>query len=207
MSDVKSRRDLAAEATLRTIVETATRLFVERGYAGTTITQIARESGVAVQTIYNSAGSKPQLLSLVLSRAAAGDRAPRPVPAFMTEQAQAEPDPRKVVAQLVEFWTGGLARTAPIFEVIRQAAAIDPEIARLETERSQQRLANYAIAGRLLAERGDLRPGLTPEHAAAIIFSLGHPESYRLLVGNSGWSTERWAAWVTDALSAALLRR
>lgn len=41
---------------------------------------------------------------------------------------------------------------------------------------------------------------------AAITFSLGHPESYRLLVLPSGWSTNRWAAWVTDALVAALLR-
>ena len=121
-----------------------------------------RESGVAVQTIYNSIGSKRELLSRVLDFAAAGDRAPRPVPAFMREQAEAEPDPRKVIAQLVEFWRGGLERTAPIFEVIRQAAALDPEIAALETERAQARLRNYGMAGRLLADRGHLRVGSEP---------------------------------------------
>ena len=141
MSDVKSRREIAAEATQRVIVETAARLFVEQGYAPTTISQIARESGVAVQTIYNSTGSKRELLSRVLDFAAAGDKAPRPVPAFMNEQAEAEPDARKVIAQLVEFWRGGLERTAPIFEVIRQAAALDPEIATLETERAQSQAA------------------------------------------------------------------
>ncbi len=205
MSDVKSRREIAAEATQRVIVETAARLFVEQGYAPTTISQIARESGVAVQTIYNSTGSKRELLSRVLDFAAAGDKAPRPVPAFMQEQAEAEPDPRKVIAQLVEFWRGGLERTAPIFEVIRQAAALDPEIATLETERAQARLRNYGVAGRILADRGQLRSGLSPDAAAAVIFSLGHPESYRLLVHRSGWSSERWAMWVTDALEAALL--
>jgi len=161
---------------------------------------------VAVQTIYNAVGSKRDLLIRVLDFAAAGDRAPRTVPSFMQEQAEAEPDPRKVIALLVDFWRGGLQRTAPIFEVIRQAAALDPDIAVLETERGQARLRNYRLAGRMLAERGDLRHGLTPEAAAAIIFSLGHPESYRLLVLRSGWSTDRWAAWVTDALVAALLR-
>jgi AcrR family transcriptional regulator len=205
MSDVKSRRKIAAEATQQVIVETAAKLFVKQGYAVTTITQIARESGVAVQTIYNSIGSKRELLSRVLDFAAAGDRAPRPVPAFMQEQSEAEPDPRRVLALLVEFWQGGLERTTPIFEVIRQAAALDPEIAQLETERAQQRLRNYGMAGRLLAERGDLREGLTPDDAAAVIFALGHPESYRLLVHRSGWSSERWAQWVTDALCAALL--
>ena len=205
MSDVKSRRDLAAEATLHTIVQTATRLFVQQGYAPTTITQIARESGVAVQTIYNSAGSKGQLLSRVLDFAAAGSESPRPVPSFMRERAEAEPDPRKVIALLVEFWREALERTAPIFEVIRQAAAIDPEIAALQNRRDQQRLANYAIAGKMLADRGHLRPELTPEGAAAIIFSLGHPESYRMLVGRSGWSIDRWSAWITAALCSALL--
>ena len=47
----------------------------------------------------------------------------------MREQTEPEPDPRRVIGQLVEFWQGGLERTAPIFEVIRQAAALDPEIA------------------------------------------------------------------------------
>jgi AcrR family transcriptional regulator len=178
----------------------------EQGHAPTTVGQIARESGVAVQTIYNAVGSKRDLLIRVLDFAAAGDRAPRTVPSFMQEQAEAEPDPRKVIELLVDFWRGGLQRTAPIFDVIRQAAALDPEIALLETERGQVRLRNYRQAGQLLAKRGDLREGLKPEAAAAIIFSLGHPESYRLLVLRSGWSTDRWAAWVTDALVAALLR-
>jgi AcrR family transcriptional regulator len=205
MSDVKSRREIAAEATQRVIVETAARLFVEQGYAPTTISQIARESGVAVQTIYNSTGSKRELLSRVLDFAAAGDKAPTPVPAFMQEQAEGEPDARKVIAQLVEFWRGGLERTAPIFEVIRQAAALDPEIAALETERAQARLRNYGVAGRMLADRGQLRSGLSPDAAAAVMFSLGHPESYRLLVHKSGWTSEQWATWVTDALEVALL--
>src|SRR6478672_6464040 len=172
MAERKSRREINAEATQRAIVESAARLFVEQGYAPTTVGQIARESGVAVQTIYNAVGSKRDLLIRVLDFAAAGDRAPRTVPSFMQEQAE----------------------------------ALDPDIAVLETERGQARLRNYRLAGRMLAERGDLRHGLTPEAAAAIIFSLGHPESYRLLVLRSGWSTDRWAAWVTDALVAALLR-
>ena len=199
MAERKSRREVNAEATQRAIVESAARLFVEQGYARTTVGQIARESGVAVQTIYNAVGSKRDLLIRVLDFAAAGDRAPRTVPSFMQEQAEAEPDPRKVIELLVDFWRGGLQRTAPIFEVIRQAAALDADIAVLETERGQARLRNYRLAGRLLAERGALREGLTPEAAAAIIFSLGHPESYRLLVLRSGWSIDRWAGWVTDA--------
>ena len=205
MTPVKSRREIAAEATQRVIVESAAKLFVEQGYAPTTITQIARESGVAVQTIYNSIGSKGALLSRVLDFAAAGDKAPRPVPAFMREQAEAEPDPRKVIAQLVEFLLFMLQRPPTTILLIYTTPFLAREIAALETQRAQARLKNYGTAARLLADRGHLRAGLDPDAAAAIIFSLGHPESYRLLVHRSGWSSDRWAAWVTDALAAALL--
>src|SRR4029078_8421256 len=122
MAQRKSRREINAEATQRAIVESAARLFVAQGYAPTTVGQIARESGVAVQTIYNAVGSKRDLLIRVLDFAAAGDRAarvlgvcdcapagdgaPRTRPSFRQEQAEAELDPRKVIEQLVDFWRG-----------------------------------------------------------------------------------------------------
>jgi len=114
------------------IVEAAARLFLAHGYQATSVGRIAADAGVAVQTIYNAVGSKRELLSRVLDVAAAGERAPSPVPQFMREQAEAEPDPRLVLAQLVEFWRGALPRTAAVFRVIREAAAADPEIATLE---------------------------------------------------------------------------
>jgi len=201
----KTRRQVAAEATRQAIVEAATRLFLERGYHATSIGAVARESGVAVQTIYNSVGAKRDLLSSVLDLAAAGERAPTPVPAFMTAQAERESDPRRIIDQLVEFWRGGLPRTAPVFRVIRQAAALDPDVAALERQRAEQRLRNYGIAARILDERGALRPGLSREDAATAIFAIGHPDFYRFFVLEEGWEPERWADWVRECLYAALL--
>jgi len=205
MGPDKTRRQVAAEATRQAIVEAALRLFLEGGYHATSIGAIAREAGVAVQTIYNSIGSKRDLLSSVLDFAAAGERAPTPVPAFMAEQAEREPDPRRIIAQLVEFWQGGLARTAPVFRVIRQAAALDPEVAALERQRAEQRLRNYGNAARILDERGALRPGLSRDDAAAAIFAVGHPDIYRFFILEEGWEPERWADWVRECLYAALL--
>src|SRR6476646_9938325 len=111
MQRVKKRKQLAAEETQRVIVAAAARLFLERGYHATSVGRIATEAGVAVQTIYNAIGSKRDVLSRVLDFAAAGDRAPVPVPQFMREQAEAEPDPRRILEQLVEFWRSALPRT------------------------------------------------------------------------------------------------
>lgn len=206
MENVKSRKQIAAEETQRAIVGAASRLFLEHGYNATPIGRIATEAGVAVQTIYNAIGSKRDVLSRVLDYAAAADRAPMPVRQFMQEQAEREPDPRRIIEQLVEFWRGALPRTAPIFRVIREAAAVDPEAAALERARAAERLANYGAAAKTLEERGALRDGLTIDQAAATIFAIGHPESYRALVIDGDWDIDRWVAWGKATLEAALLR-
>jgi AcrR family transcriptional regulator len=202
---VKTRRQVAAEATQRAIVEAAAQLFAERGYHATSITRIASRAGVAVQTIYNSVGSKHEILSRVLDFAAAGERAPVPVPELMRRQAEGEPDPRRIIEQIVELWRGALPRTAPVFALIREAAATDPEVAALERARAAQRLRNYGRAARLLAERGGLRSDLSIDGAAAAVFAIGHPDTYRTLVLDGDWDDDRWATWARTTLEAALL--
>jgi AcrR family transcriptional regulator len=206
MEPVKTRKQFAAEETQRVIVGAASRLFLEHGYHATSIGRIALEAGVAVQTIYNAVGSKRDLLSRVLDVAAAGERAPAPVPQFMREQAESEPDPRRIIAQLIEFWRGALPRTAPVFRIIREAAVSDPEIAVLERDRVAQRLHNYRHAAQLVADRDALRPGLTIDAAAAAIFALGQSETYRALVIDGDWDDDAWADWLQATLVAALLR-
>jgi len=46
---------------------------------------------------------------------------------------------------------------------------------------------------------------MTVEQAAATIFAMGHPETYRSLVLDGDWDDEQWAAWVQATLEAALL--
>lgn len=205
MQAVKTRQQIAAEETQRAIIDTAARLFAEHGYHAASIGRIASEAGVAVQTIYNSVGAKRELLSRVLDFAAAGERAPTPVAQFMREQAEREGDPRQIVAQLVDFWRDALPRTAPVLRMIREAAAADPDAAELERERAAQRLRNYRQAAQLLARGGNLRHGLTIEQAAAAIFAIGHPETYRTLVLDGAWGNETWTTWARQALEAALI--
>lgn len=205
MTSRKSRQQLAAEETQGVIIRAAADLFFERGYHSTSIAQIAASAGVAVQTIYNAVGSKRDLLSRVLDHAAAGPRAPTPVPEFMRTVTEAQTDPADIIDQLVTFWTGALARTAPVFRVIREAAATDAEAAALEQTRATQRLANYHTAAQLLRDRGALREDLTIAQAATTIFAIGHPETYRTLVLAGNWSEQQWARWARITLSTALL--
>jgi len=51
-----------------------------------------------------------------------------------------------------------------------------------------------------------LRSGLTIDGAAAAIFAIGHPETYRALVLDGDWDDDAWANWLQATLEAALLR-
>ena len=66
--DATSRRARAEEEraeTRRRVVEAARRLFLEKGYVATTMADIRKEAGVAIQSVYNAGRSKADLLHLV----------------------------------------------------------------------------------------------------------------------------------------------
>src|SRR5438067_12449575 len=68
-----SRRRAQAEETCRDIVAAAHRRFNERGYVGATMEAIAREAGVAVETIYAAFGTKLALLKRLVGISMWGD--------------------------------------------------------------------------------------------------------------------------------------
>jgi AcrR family transcriptional regulator len=188
-TSIKARHQIAAEETQAVIVAAAARLFFERGYQATSVAQIGAEAGVAVQTIYNSLGSKRDVLEQVLELAASD------------ELATPDPDPGRIV----DHWRGALASSARAFKLIRDAGAVEPAIAELERKRGERRLAEYETAAHALEQRGLLREGLTVRRAAATMFAIGHPEIYRELVLDGPWDDTLWATWARSTLKAALL--
>ena len=57
-----TRRQEAAKGRQERVLEVATRLFAERGYAEATIDMIAGEAEVAIPTVYAAFGSKRGIL-------------------------------------------------------------------------------------------------------------------------------------------------
>jgi hypothetical protein len=79
-------------------------------------------------------------------------------------------------------------------------------MARLQEDLDRQRLARMASNASTLARGGHLRPGVTVEDAAEMLWAYTAPELYELLVGKRGWTPGRFGSFVADALIAALLR-
>ncbi|HWG63722.1 MAG TPA: TetR family transcriptional regulator [Streptosporangiaceae bacterium] len=66
MSQVKSRREMYSEATRASLLEEATALFAERGYAGTSLEDVAAASQVTRGAVYHHFAGKQALFEAVL---------------------------------------------------------------------------------------------------------------------------------------------
>lgn len=199
-----SRRDVNLAATRAHTLQSARRLFLEKGYLGTTIEAVAREAGVAVQTVYNAVGNKAALLAGVFEDTVSGPEAPRPAPAFLQERSEAVADVGGIVRLLGAWFVEVHARMAPVWKLLEEAAAHDEGLAAFARKRAHQRLRNYELAAAQIQKRGGLA-GMTLEEAAALIWTVGHPLVYRTLVLEQRWPAERYRRWVEKALRAALV--
>ena len=205
--DASRRREHAA-ATRHRIVEAAAELFVERGYAGTTIPAIAAGAGVAVETVYRSAAGKAGLLAAAVQAALAGgvERSERPV-----EQREGirrvieEPDPRRQLAAYAHTQPGLWSRVGPLLRVLDSAASSDPALQRLQSELATQRLDGMRRLADFLDGQGRLRPGLPAARAADLVWTLCAQANFDALVGQRGWTHREYEAWLADMLAAALL--
>ncbi|MGH3657585.1 MAG: TetR/AcrR family transcriptional regulator [Micromonosporaceae bacterium] len=204
------RNSARAEKTRQTrlrMLRAAEELFVERGYGATPLQDIADRAGVAVQTLYFAFGNKRTLLKEVVDTAVAGDDEPvatmqRPWFREALAATTAETLLRRHVAGVRKI----LERVAPITEVLRVAAATDPDISYLGAGDSDPRyLVQSAVADALLT-KPDADTDLTAAEAADTLYGLLSPEIYLTLVRDRGWPPERWERWTGDLLRGQLCR-
>ncbi|MEP6775443.1 MAG: helix-turn-helix domain-containing protein [Chloroflexota bacterium] len=201
-----SRRQARARETQREIIEAARRLFMERGYSGTTIEQIAQEAGVAVETLYSTFGSKRAVLSRLVGVSVVGDDEPvrlleRPGP----QAVQREPDQHRQVGIFAHDMREIMDRVGPVFGIMRTAAETEPDIAVLLSGILQNRLQGITQFVRWLAANAPLRDGLTLEDAAETTWTLTSAEVHHLLTVDRGWSGDRYEAWLKGILMRLLL--
>jgi AcrR family transcriptional regulator len=204
----RSGRLRQAEATRAKVITAAARVFLEHGYAGATIPAIAKEAGVALQTVYRAAPGKAGLLAAAVTAAVAGGVERSQIPVEERPAVRAvieEPDPRRQLALYAHTQPGIWSRVGPLMRVLDVAAASEPELRQLQQDQEAQRLEGLTRFARLLRERGFLREELTPEHAADIIVALGSYATYDSLVIKRGWSDSEYEAWLADALQHSLL--
>ena len=187
------------------MVDAALRLFLERGYVATTIEAIAREAAVAPATVYQAFGTKQAILARILDMTIAGDAGPAALlDRDWVKQASQYPDPRQRLALVVQHTSQVAARTAPIKEVMRDAAAADPAVRQLLQDDDQRRYITQQTLVDLVIGGDSLRAGCDRDHAAATFFAMVNSHCYQLLAGHLGWSPADWQQWLTSVLDREL---
>jgi AcrR family transcriptional regulator len=182
-------------------LDAARGLFIEGGYVSTTMQAIAERAGISPATVYATFVTKRAILSALVDVSIAGDDAPvaildRP----WVGELRGEPDPERRIGLLAHHGRLMLERRAPIDEVLRAAAAADPEIAAMWERTKAQRFIGQKV---LLGMAAGPAVRLTGE-AVDAIYAIGSPETYGLLVRDRGWSPARFEKWYAKSIAGLI---
>ena len=200
------RRRERARATRTRVLDAARTLFIERGYVATTIDAIAERADVSPETVYATFGNKRSVLSELVDISIAGGEEALPIlDQDWVQTLRDEPDPHRRLRILAGRGRSILERRADIDAVIRGAASADPEIAALRDLGNARRFAGQRELLRIVVGAGALREGLDLDSAADILYAIGSPETWQLLVVGRGWSGSRFERWYGDTLDRLLL--
>ncbi len=203
--DSTRRREKARENRIA-ILDAARRRFLADGYARTSIAAVAEEAGVSPDLVYRHFGNKKGLVVELLNYAVTGDLdAPKVLDQERVRAVLGEPDQRRQLATFADDIAGRVARAQPIDAVIRSAGEVDAELAEMHAAMRRTRLRNLRRLVETVASHGPLREGLDVETATATVGVLASPETRRQLVDHGGWSQDRYATWLHDAVESYLL--
>ena len=124
---------------------------MSEGFAGTTIARIAQDAGVSEEMVYKSFGNKIALVRAIRDQALFGAG---PVHAeHRSDKMQAsEDDPQVIIRGWSVLAMEVMPRVAPVLLLVREAAASDRELARLQEEMDAARLTRMTHNARTLLE-------------------------------------------------------
>jgi AcrR family transcriptional regulator len=187
------RRQEQAQATRQAIIEAARALFVEHGYAGTTVADIAAAARVAVPTVYVSVGPKPAILGELRKQipVLAG------LPDAETDLAEVT-DPRALVSGVTAVIRRLMETSGDLLSSIEAAAPFEPVAAEAWEEGMVLHRAGWERAAEGLEALGAIKPSLPLARAADILSLLSLPWVWRTLNRGYGWTYDEIEAWIVE---------
>jgi AcrR family transcriptional regulator len=195
--DSSQRRALAGQ-NRAAVVAAAAELFTKRGWAATSVRDIARTARVSVETVYATVGSKSELLLRAIDVAIVGDTEPVPLaerPEFLALGQGARDERLDALGRLVTTTNG---RLAALNRTFAHAALGDDDLAaRWRESQATQRQA-YVDGLRLLLGR---KPRAQVVDG---IWALGSAEVYLHLVELAGWTPRQYRTWLVERIDQLL---
>jgi AcrR family transcriptional regulator len=200
------RREMQARQTRARIIAAATRRFLARGYAGTTMRAVAVDAGVALPTVELAFRTKARLLKAVIDVAIAGDDAQV---AMLDRQwaarAASVADPADFIATFARVLARSASRAAGLAAAALESARADEDVAIVAAQLMSQRevMAAWLVDG--ITDRSALREGTGRGDAVDVVWTLMDPVIFCRLTGDRRWTTARFERWFADSVTRILL--
>ena len=197
-------REEQAKRTRVAVLDAAGHCFLDRGYAATTMRDVAEAAGVSVQTVFGQ-GSKAALLLGCVDRAVVGDdddvalSAREPFVRFVEAT-----DVAGKLAAVRDLARRYIPQTSPIIVVFAAAAAGDPEIAEAWEEYERRRRADARVLVGSLEPW--LRDGLDVETATDIFWGIFSEAPIAALMHRRGWTLDQYVDFLVEGVQRLLLR-
>jgi AcrR family transcriptional regulator len=192
-----------AEATRRAVLDAARELFLTQGYGATTLDEIAARAGVSKPTVFSAVGNKQTVLKEVRDIAIAGDDRPIPIRERpMSERVRTEPHRQRAIGMLARHLTNVAARYAPVYDLLRAAAAHgEQEIQALWETEEHQRLTGASFWIEILRAKPGPRLRSTPQSAIDTLWLYMAPDHYTRLVTHRHWTQQKYRHWLTRLIT------
>lgn len=198
---VSPAREQQALATKNRMLDAAEALLLEKGFAGMTVADVARKAAVSPQTVYAVFNSKAGIIMAAIEdRVVRDDRN-----ADTIKQIYTTDDPALVLRNVAKLVRNIYEGNAPTFTAVYGARFVSPQLAELERELGELRLAKQKPILDNLAASGRLRPGLSTEEARDILWACTSRDIYHLLVVQRGWTPQRYEEYLAETLVVSLL--
>lgn len=196
-------RDRQAETAKKLIVSAALEAFLEDGYLGTTMDDIAEKAGVARRTVYNQFGSKASLLIAVINdRVVAAEE--RSIEADH-DAVRALDNAEEMIDAFIRGHIGVAVRSLPILKVTFEAALIDGEVAKAYEKNEEYRYQAQQVLIEALNNRGLLRNDVPIDYLKRGFWLLAGPQMLTTAT-DAGWDIDTYASWLKDTVTGLLIK-
>lgn len=192
-------RQELAQVTRQRILDAARRLLVKGTYSSVTMDDIAREAGVAYQTIYSVFGTKLRLAEAMIESGLHVEGLDD-----LIAQTRESLDPEVVLRTGAQIPRRINEPCADLVRFMRESG--DPDLLKRHGEMEARRFSEVGFVPQLLESSGRLRPNLSASEAHDVIWAMSSPDWYIQLVFERRWTPSRYEEWLGDALINLLLQ-
>jgi AcrR family transcriptional regulator len=200
-----SRRRERARARRLAVVLTARDLFERDGFRRTTIEAIAARTNVSAKSVYLAFGSKAAVAKAVFDIALAGDDEPVPIAERAAMRAiRDQPDARRKIAMFVDGLAQRQARSARVQILIRDGRHADDALTPIWEQMNEEGLVGMTMLGQQLLKTGQLRDGIDIDEVRDVLWNYLAIDNFERFVLHRGWSLERYADWMSRAITSAI---